>query len=563
MMLNSGGGLLSGALKVSALCFFVLNSVSGQPQSGGAIYVGSTAVNPFLTANPTANLVAVDQFGATYKTTKGFALITGPEVAAFDGSKWQITKQQISSDGEGGWVQTGAPAKVAITGNGANKRLTLAQGSSVLDLQLSQVLHVSGQEFSFQSGGATWRLRVVPRGYEFETTVKARLGARVWSFAYTKSSVAPKVDAKGNLVLGSDIATSRAVMVGANKRIYPCSPWSVGTDALSFTCDDRALPDAAIPYVIDPATYTLNASTLSCDGWDAGTQCVLDYYPPFQDPKSFTATFDVALPLGARVDGVSIWTGASDSGGCQIQETLTTPSGVTSTSPTPDQLPWFNLHGQPVTYKYTVSGPSECHSQISDSLWLSINYTFLAPTLSFSSSFPVNLGASGTVTFTATHPAGRDAMASYFSNLQLIINDNPTYPGACAMKFYDGMVALLGDGGNVIGWVGVGSTRNVSSGACTVNATASSINYFGCNSGCTGGVSYTVSLQFLSGGRRAAYGSLLDTSGNITGWQNFGSVIVNRPPEVVSASVCRQWRRIRGRLSVSPPGMRMGGMMRK
>ena len=297
---------LIGFLVVS-LTLALPSRLPAQSQPGEAVFTGSGGADQFLSANPTATLVSVDQSGATYKTAKGLTLVTGPEVTTFDGSKWQVAKPQISTDGNGGWVQTGAPAKVEITGKGADKHLKLTQGASVLDLLVSKVSHVSGHDFTFEAGGAEWRLRIVPRGHEFETTVKARMGAKTWSFPYTQTGKAPSVDSKGNLVVGSgDISTSRAVMIGADKRTYPCSPWAVGATVVSFTCDDRALPDAALPYVIDPATYGSYPSSISCGGWDDGQTCHLDYHPPAE--TSFTASYHVTLPSGATVTGVSIQT---------------------------------------------------------------------------------------------------------------------------------------------------------------------------------------------------------------------------------------------------------------
>ncbi len=167
---------------IRALLAVLLSMLGGelfaQSPSSQPIYTGNGATDTFLSANPGARLLSVDQSGAVYKTSKGYTLITGPGVTAYDGSSWQIAKPQISTDGNGGWVQTGAPAQVAITGKDTDKHLKVTQGSSVLDLLLSGVAYVSGQEFSFQSGGATWRLLVVPRGHEFETTVQTASAPR-------------------------------------------------------------------------------------------------------------------------------------------------------------------------------------------------------------------------------------------------------------------------------------------------------------------------------------------------------------------------------------------------
>ena len=208
-----------------------------QSQPAQAVYAGRGGTDTFVSANPGAKLLSVDETGATYKTSKGYTLVTGPEVSAFDGVNWQVSKPQILPDASGGWIQTGAPAKVQITGNGATKHLRLTHDSSALDLVLNDVTYVSGQEFAFQASGATWRLHIVPRGHEFETTVKGRQGAKIWSFPYTRSGQVPTIGPKGELFVGSGISTSRAVMVGADKKSYPCGPWTVGSDALSFTCE--------------------------------------------------------------------------------------------------------------------------------------------------------------------------------------------------------------------------------------------------------------------------------------------------------------------------------------
>jgi hypothetical protein len=95
------------------LIFFVA-SLHGQQ----VVFTGGGGADRFTAANPGASLVPAGPSGTVFHTSKGYTLVTGPEVTYFDGQKWQVMKPQIARDAIGGYVQTGAPAKVEIQSKG-------------------------------------------------------------------------------------------------------------------------------------------------------------------------------------------------------------------------------------------------------------------------------------------------------------------------------------------------------------------------------------------------------------------------------------------------------------
>ena len=123
------------------------------------------------------------------------------------------------------------------------------------------------------------------------------------------------MDAKGHLSVGGEIRLSRAVMRGADKKIYPCSAWAMAPAALSFACDDSQLPQKAFPYVIDPDTTTLGPYQVDCNGYN-GT---VTWYNSQIDGEvcgvgDMTAPITVDLPSGSTVTGVE-WSINQDSSG--------------------------------------------------------------------------------------------------------------------------------------------------------------------------------------------------------------------------------------------------------
>ncbi|HWR35740.1 MAG TPA: putative Ig domain-containing protein, partial [Clostridia bacterium] len=135
-----------------------------------------------------------------------------------------------------------------------------------LELDFPKVDYKAGMQFSYTHGSLPWTLLVEERGYTFESGPISTRGNRTFSYSY-ESSRPLTVDADGGVTSPAPLRISRAVMVGADGVRYPCGAWVVDSTALSSTCSDAALPDAAMPYHIDPSTtvtvYKSSQGTMS------------------------------------------------------------------------------------------------------------------------------------------------------------------------------------------------------------------------------------------------------------------------------------------------------------
>lgn len=177
--------------------------------------------------------------------------------------------------------------------------------------------------------------------------------------------------------------------------------------------NDRPLPDAALPYMIDPVTYSIGPTSIECSGIDTGTTCYIDFG---QRELTFSAKFNVTLPTGATVLSAGVATDSQTSCPDDVRISLTTPSETTSGSTASlSQLGWLTLtHGGAVAFNYSV----ECsYAIVSDAATLSITYT-MPPVLSFSANFPSpNPGTWGSISISASDGAGL-----YRGAKQLILN---------------------------------------------------------------------------------------------------------------------------------------------
>jgi hypothetical protein len=157
----------------------VFGATLGHAQSGPALYSAPTAVDRFLASHPGATQVSAQKDGAVYKTSKGLILVAAPGSTYQDDSgKWKVVAPQIASDNAGGWLQNGSAVKVAIVGGGSTKHLKIGNGPDAWDLTLPNAAYVNQNNFTFQTGGQTWRLRVLPQGTQMETTVASKTGKR-------------------------------------------------------------------------------------------------------------------------------------------------------------------------------------------------------------------------------------------------------------------------------------------------------------------------------------------------------------------------------------------------
>jgi hypothetical protein len=146
---------------------------------------------------------------------------------------------------------------VAFTGATKDKDMVVSSGAVTFSLHLPSFSYNGDDTFVFQENGTAWLLRVSQNSVDIEATVAAHIGKKAHSFTYDPGSATVTIDQNGSLNVGNAALVSRAVVRGADGKLYGiCSPWSTSGSAAAFTCDDTALPSAAFPYVIDPSTTT-------------------------------------------------------------------------------------------------------------------------------------------------------------------------------------------------------------------------------------------------------------------------------------------------------------------
>jgi RHS repeat-associated protein len=143
-------------------------------------------------------------------------------------------------------------------------------------------------------GGLTWTFRLEPTGLEFAAApIATRKGAFTVAFPYTLTGGLPPLtlQADGSVGNGTYHVTAPLV-IGADRATYPICTWQAQPELLTLACDDRALPDTALPYVIDPSAGPTYPSTCADDATictdvdtpfacctGAGTGCTAWGYP--------------------------------------------------------------------------------------------------------------------------------------------------------------------------------------------------------------------------------------------------------------------------------------------
>jgi hypothetical protein len=157
------------------LVLLAVAASSLRAQSPAALYTAPSAVDAFVAKHPEAKQVSAQKDGVLFRTSKGLVMVAGRFLTYQDAAgQWRVTAPQITSDNAGGWVQSGTPLNVAIAGNGASKHLRLGSGSDAWDVTLPSAAYVGKTNFTFESGGQTWRLRMLPEGAQIESTVSSK-----------------------------------------------------------------------------------------------------------------------------------------------------------------------------------------------------------------------------------------------------------------------------------------------------------------------------------------------------------------------------------------------------
>ena len=135
--------------------------------------------------------------------------------------------------------------------------MVVSSGAVTFSLHLPSFSYNGDDTFVFQENGTAWLLRVSQNSVDIEAAVATHIGKKTHSLTYNAGSATVTIDQNGSLNVGDAALVSRAVVRGADGKLYGiCSPWSTSGSAVSFTCDDTALPSTAFPYVIDPSTTT-------------------------------------------------------------------------------------------------------------------------------------------------------------------------------------------------------------------------------------------------------------------------------------------------------------------
>ena len=509
-----------------------------QPQ---VIYNGPGAIDGYLAAHSGAAITKVEQAGITVKQGKQYTFIGGAGLTYKDSGVWKVTQPQIQSGASnGGWLQTGAPVRVEITRPDATSHLKVTGPASVLDLDVTGVSYSANNEFVFPNGGQTWTVQFLPVGAEIETTVAKRQGAKTYSFTASPSTTA-QIDKKGNVTVGTDLILTHATMRGADHRVYPCGAWAASGKTISFTCDDTQMPDAALPYVIDPVTSYFSPTSTSCGGSDDGTTCNLVSDPNPNDNngyfgENFTANFTISLPSNANVVSGGTNTNYSDNGNCNKSESFTLATG--------SAINWPTVNGQNLVYQLGVSFYDDgtntyyCSASIADNVTVNVTYTQPpSATFSFSPANPV-AGSWGTLTVNIQDAAGYPNLGG---QQQIIVNGGLTYAGGCSLgmsgytnqfPYAAATVTLLNDGGGGIGSVNLtynngGSGGPYSSNGCTIQGSGGSVSPIG-TWYTAGGYSFAIPVLFLVGGNLNVYANLTNNDGAGTGWIGLGGVSVTK-----------------------------------
>ena len=249
---------------IPVLCLFPAVP-SAQAPTAAVVYTKPSAADTYVAANAGLSFVKADQNGLTFKRSTGhFTLVSGAGLSYQQNNQWLPTKLQVAAPSDGsGWVLNGTAISATLTGKpNQDKNLSLTSGAVTFNLHVPQLVYGGADTFTFQEGATNWQLRVAEASVSLQTTVTTRQGKTggVHTFGYTSPAAAPQIDTDGHLHAGGQVHMTRAMVVGANKKIYYiCTPWSSTATSLSFSCDDSNLPAAAFPYVIDP-TITTGAS---------------------------------------------------------------------------------------------------------------------------------------------------------------------------------------------------------------------------------------------------------------------------------------------------------------
>jgi hypothetical protein len=237
-----------------------LMAQTGAPAPTTAVvYSQPSASDVFIAAHPGATFVKADSNGLTFRNADGhYTFFTAPGIVHQQNGQWLPAQLQVAQVSDGsGWQLQGTAMNVAFTGATGDKDMVVSSGAVTFSFHFPSFSYNGDDTFTFQENGTAWLLRVSQNSVDIEATVATHVGKGTHSFTYNPGSATVTIDQNGSLNVGNAALVSRAVVRGADSKLYGiCSPWSASGSVVSFTCDDTALPGAAFPYVIDPSTTT-------------------------------------------------------------------------------------------------------------------------------------------------------------------------------------------------------------------------------------------------------------------------------------------------------------------
>lgn len=183
---------------------------------------------------------------------------------------------------------------------------------------------VSGNAITYSPAWGSCEYTVRRTGVKLDCTISARRGPQTYQWQHAKRGTATDCVANADGSLSCDaLRMQRAFAVGANGVEYQAGPWQIVGGQVGFAFDDSALPDEALPYVLDPsanyqsdtgdvqvygnnATYTTARSTASGIGNSSNTVNTMGQYTGFYVQRFFVKFDTSPLPDDVTVTGATL-----------------------------------------------------------------------------------------------------------------------------------------------------------------------------------------------------------------------------------------------------------------
>lgn len=189
--------------------------------------------------NPDGSYLAKFGYGLHYKDTAG---------------KWAATDRKFRST-DADFVAELSDGTVRVTPAGI-RLIERAHGKGITWLTPAAPSVGNDRASYTDDNHLAWSYQLTRNGVKLSASVEERVGAtRTYAFPYQLVGGAEElaVDADGN-VAGDGFVVPRPVVIGADGVRYTVDGWHMADSKLTFDFDDSTLPEAALPYEIDPST---------------------------------------------------------------------------------------------------------------------------------------------------------------------------------------------------------------------------------------------------------------------------------------------------------------------